>query len=457
MEDLFSRLESQNLERQQPLAARMRPRHLDEVLGQEHLLGRGRILRRLVDAGQLGSIILFGPPGCGKTTLARLLAQHTQASFLPLSAVTGGVKELRQALESARHEVAAGGRRPVLFIDEIHRFSSTQQEALLPDVEEGRVALVGATTSNPSFAVVSGLMSRSQVLELRPLSESDIVALLRRAIDDVERGLGQVAIQPAEDALRYLARMAEGDARRALSALELAALSTDRRPVLLDLKLARESLQQRALSMGDDGQTHYDVASALIKSIRGSDVDAGLYWLARALEGGEDIRFLCRRLVILASEDIGNADPAALPLAVAAMQACEMVGLPECQLTLSQTVIYLALAPKSNACTRAIQAARQHVRSGRYVNVPSHLREGHYAGAKRLGHGDGYQLPHDHSDGFIPQRYAELEATFYAPTSRGVEAGWHDRLADLRRQLHPDIAAGDASENRNLPTMPGDL
>ncbi len=388
--DLFAESESQNFDRAKPLAARMRPRRLSEFVGQQHILGPGKLLRRLIDARRLGSVLLYGPPGTGKTTLAHLLARETGGKLKELSAVTSGVKELREVLAWARDEIATGQPRPLLFIDEIHRFNRSQQDALLPDVEGGVVSLIGATTSNPFFAINGALLSRSQVFQLQPLSEEELVGLLERALSDRDLGMGNIRTEVAPDALPTLARLSEGDARRALGALEVAVLSSPQRPVPLTADLIRESMQQKTIQYDPTGDEHYDVSSALIKSIRGSDPDAALYWLARMLEAGEDIRFICRRLVILASEDIGNADPHALPLAVSAFQACELIGLPECQLTLSQTVIYLACALKSNSATTAIGAARKDVREGALIPVPVHLRDKHYDGAERLGHGEGY-------------------------------------------------------------------
>ena len=349
--------------------------------------------------------------------------------------MTSGVKDLREVLEEARHELAAGGQKTLLFIDEIHRFNKAQQDALLPDVEEGVVTLVGATTSNPFFAVNSALVSRSQIFQLEPLSPDDVKILLRRALKDEYRGLGRHDIRMADEALDYLAQVCDGDARRALAALEIGVLSSDRRPIEFTRQLAEESVQRKAVQYDADGDAHYDTASALIKSIRGSDPDAALYWLARMLEGGEDIRFVCRRLVILASEDVGNADPQALPLAVAAMQACEFIGLPECQLTLSQAVTYLACAPKSNAATVAIAEARRDIRETRLLPVPRHLRDTHYQGADSLGHGQGYQYSHDEASGVAAQDYLGVDRQYYRPVDRGFETELAQRLEEIRRQL----------------------
>lgn len=433
--DLFEDIEAKNLDRAKPLAARMRPRTLREFVGQRHFLGDGKLLNRLLKADRLGSVLFYGPPGTGKTTLARLLAAETDVAYRQLSAVTSGVKELREILSGARDELAASGKRTLLFIDEIHRFNKAQQDALLHDVENGVVVLVGATTSNPYFAVNGALVSRSQVFQFEPLSSDDVKTLLRRAIGDKERGLGTIAIDVRDEGLDYLATICDGDARRALYALEIAALSASESPVVLDRQLAAESVQRKSIDYDGTGDSHYDCASALIKSIRGSDVDAGLYWLARMLEGGEDIRFLCRRLVILASEDIGNADPQALVLSVAAMQACEFIGLPECQLTLSQLVSYLACAPKSNAATSAIHAARTDIREGRIVPVPVHLRDSHYHGAESLGHGDGYVYSHNSDDGIAEQDYLGVDRCYYAPVNRGFESELRSRLEQIRTQL----------------------
>lgn len=432
---LFEDAEHQNLQRAQPLAARMRPTRLDEFVGQQHFLGEGKLLRRLLLADRLGSVLFFGPPGSGKTTLARILATETRSRFRQLSAVTSGVKDLRQILDDARDQIAADGRKTLLFVDEIHRFNKAQQDALLPDVEEGVVTLVGATTSNPFFAVNSALVSRSQIFQLEPLSPDDIKILLRRALADSQRGLGRLAIRMAEEALDFLAEVCDGDARRALTALEIGVLSSGQPPIEFTRHLAAESVQRKAVQYDADGDAHYDTASALIKSIRGSDADAALYWLARMLEGGEDIRFLCRRLIILASEDIGNADPHALPLAVAAMQACEFIGLPECQLTLSQTVTYLACAPKSNAATTAIAEARRDIRESRLLPVPRHLRDAHYQAAGELGHGVGYQYSHDQPSGVAAQDYLGVDRIYYRPVPRGFEAELAERLEQIRQQL----------------------
>ncbi len=473
MPNLFAQSEADNLRRAQPLAARMRPTSLDEFVGQQHFLGEGKLLRRLLAADRLASVIFYGPPGTGKTTLARLLATASKRKFRQLSAVTSGVKDLREVLDQARDDLAGGGERTLLFIDEIHRFNKTQQDALLPDVEEGIVTLFGATTSNPFFAVISALVSRSQIFEFQPLSAGDIKALLRRALADKVRGLGNYDVRIHEDALDFLAEVSDGDARRALAALEIGVLSAlnvphrsphapreEPRPAAaasratpisrsematIDFtrELAAESVQRKAGAYDPTGDEHYDAISALIKSVRGSDPDAGIYWLARMLEAGEDIRFLCRRLVILASEDVGNADPQALPLAVATMQACEFIGLPECQLPLAQCVAYLACAPKSNAATVAIGEARKDIREGRVLPVPVHLRDRHYPGAERLGHGEGYEYAHDAEGGISAQDYLGVEREYYRPVPRGFEAELAERLAAIRAKLREGEAPAE--------------
>jgi len=432
---LFDATEANNRRQAQPLAARMRPTTLDEFVGQQHFLGPGMLLRRLIKADRIGSVIFYGPPGTGKTTLAQLLAHATRSRFVSVSAITSGVKELRQVLDEARDRLSSHGRKTLLFIDEIHRFNRAQQDVLLPDVEEGIVTLVGATTQNPFFALNSALVSRSRIFEFQSLSVDDIKQLLVRAVADPERGLGSEQIEFEPDALEFLAQTSDGDARRALSALEVGVLSSDQRPLRFTRQLAEESLQRKAVEYDRTGDAHYDAASALIKSVRGSDPDAALYWLARMLEAGEDVRFLARRIVILASEDVGNADPHALPLAVAAMQATEFVGLPECQLALAQAVTYLACAPKSNAATLGISEARDDVRQGRLVPVPVHLRDRHYGGAKRLGHGEGYQYAHDAPDGIAAQDYLGVEREYYRPVDRGFERELATRLEEIRACL----------------------
>jgi putative ATPase len=432
---LFAAAEAANRQRAMPLAARMRPADLAEFVGQQHFLAEGKLLWRLIKSDRLGSVIFYGPPGTGKTTLAHLLAGATRSEFRQISAVASGVKEMRALLDEARDRVAADGCRTLLFVDEIHRFNRAQQDVLLPDVEDGTVILVGATTQNPFFAINSALVSRSRIFQFQPLSTDEIKTVMRRALADTERGLGEHDVRMHEDAEDFLAETSDGDARRALNALEVGVLSTDERPLEFTRALAEESVQRKSIEYDATGDAHYDAASALIKSIRGSDPDASLYWLARMLEGGEEVRFLTRRLVILASEDVGNADSQALPLAVAAMQACEFVGLPECQLTLAQCVTYLACAPKSNAATVAIGEAVKDVREGRLLPVPVHLRDRHYGGAERLGHGEGYEYSHNSEDGVAAQDYLGVEREYYRPVDRGFEKELAARLEIIRARL----------------------
>lgn len=432
---LFAESEKNNMDSAKPLASRMRPARLSEFVGQKHFLGEGELLWRLVKSDTLGSVIFYGPPGTGKTTLARILAGETKKRFVQLSAIHAGVGDLRKILSDARDELAEGGQQTLLFIDEIHRFNKSQQDALLPDVEDGIVVLIGATTSNPFFAVNNALVSRSRVFQFEPHTADDIKSLIKRAIDDRQHGLGRIEIEVDEEAIDFLSQVCDGDARQALSTLEVAVLSCFEKPVRLTRSLIEDSIQKRAVQYDPTGDEHYDCASALIKSIRGSDPDAGIYWLARMLEGGEDIRFLCRRLIILASEDIGNADPQALPMAVACMQACEYVGLPEAQLTLSQTVAFLACAPKSNAATTAIGAARSDIRNGRILPVPRALRDAHYSGAKEFSHGDGYRYAHHQEDGVAAMDYLGVDKEYYQPVDRGFEAELQQRLESIRQKL----------------------
>ncbi len=432
--DLFAEQREAARRQVQPLAVRMRPRTLDEFVGQEHFAGRGRMLRRLLEADRLTSAILYGPPGTGKTTLARLIANHTQAGFETLHAAEAGVKEVRQVIATAHERLTASGRRTVLFLDEIHRFNRAQQDVLLKDVEEGVLLLIGATTENPFFSVNSPLISRSQVFQFKPLDPASIEALLRRALADHERGLGGSGATAADDALHFIAERADGDARRALTALEVAVLSEqkhDRQPHVT-LAIAQESLQRKAVPYDAQGDAHYDIASALIKSMRGSDPDATLYWLARMIEGGEDPMFIARRIAICASEDVGNADAKAAILAAAALQITHAVGLPECEYALAQAAVYIACAPKSAAVTRGIGAARQDVRDGLTIPVPDHLRDASYRGAARLGHGQGYQYPHDDPAGHVDQDYLGVAKTYYNPTEHGEEARLAANLRKLR-------------------------
>ncbi len=415
-----------------PLAVRMRPGSIEEVVGQAHLLGAGSPLRRLVEGTGAASVILYGPPGTGKTTLASLISHATARRFEALSALTAGVKEVRAVVDSARQALIRG-EQTVLFIDEVHRFSKTQQDALLAAVENRVVLLVAATTENPSFSVVAPLLSRSLILQLHPLGAADIRAVVRRAITD-PRGLGD-SVSVADDAVELLVTLAAGDARRALTALEVAAETAGAADGAVTVQTVEQSLDQAAVRYDRDGDQHYDVISAFIKSIRGSDVDAALHYLARMLVAGEDPRFLARRLMILASEDIGMADPTSLPIAVAAAQTVALIGMPEAQLTLAHATVHLATAPKSNAVTTALGAAMADIRAGKAGLVPAHLRDGHYSGAAQLGHAQGYRYPHDDPDGVVAQQYppdAISDVDYYRPTTHGAEREIAGRLEKLR-------------------------
>jgi putative ATPase len=428
--NLFVKSESSNLDRAKPLAARMRPRTLDEFVGQQHFLGEGKLLRRILAADRLSSVIFYGPPGCGKTSLAEVIAGQTKSVFSRLNAASAGVKEVRVLLDQARDRLATGGKPTLLFVDELHHFNRTQQDVLLPDVESGVVRLIGATTENPFFSLVSPLVSRSQVFEFKPIEPVDVRRVLERALSDSERGLGDLNVSATEESLEFLAEVSDGDIRRALSALEIGALSVPGGEI--DLTIAQESTQKKAIQYDDD--VHYDSASALIKSMRGSDADAAVYWLARMLEAGEDPRFLARRIVIAASEDVGNADPQALVIANAAAQATLMVGMPECRIMLSQAATYVALAPKSNAAYTAINEAMQDVRERRVLPVPTHLKDSHYKGAEQLGHGEGSEYAHSSDDGWVDQEYLGIDRSYYRPVDRGFESELLQRMQDIQQR-----------------------
>ena len=434
--DLITLGWEEKVRKEGPLAQRMRPRGLDEFAGQESILGEGKPLRRLISEDRLVSMIFYGPPGTGKTTLAQIIAARTRASFVQLNAVASGVKEMREVIAAARERWSLRGKRTILFIDEIHRFNKAQQDALLAAVEQGTVIFIGATTENPFFYLTGPLLSRTRLFVFEQISAADTLALLQRALADKDRGLGKLPLAVEPEALRYLADQADGDARAALNALELAALAGEEREgkITVNPELAAEALQRRALAYDRDGDNHYDQASALIKSIRGSDPDAALYWMARMLKGGEDPLFIARRLVISAAEDIGNADPRALQVAVAAAQAVQLIGLPEGRIPLAQAITYLAPAPKSNASYLAVDEAISTVEESFSRPVPDHLRGSSYRGALRLGYGKGYLYPHAFPGHFAPQAYLppELQGKrFYRPDGQGFEKQIKERLEQL--------------------------
>ncbi|TYB63933.1 replication-associated recombination protein A [Nonomuraea sp. PA05] len=413
----------------QPLAVRMRPRTLDEVIGQRHLLGSGTPLRRLVESEAPMSLFLWGPPGTGKTTLAYVVSNVTKRRFVEVSAVSAGVKDVRAAIDNARRELGMSGRQTVLFVDEVHRFNKAQQDALLPAVENRWVTFIGATTENPFFSVISPLLSRSLLLTLESLTDDDVRAVLRRAVADPRGLAGRATLAP--EALEHLVRLAGGDARRSLTYLEAAALLADD----ITVEVVEKAVDKAAVRYDRQGDQHYDVISAFIKSMRGSDADAALHYLARMIEAGEDPRFIARRIVIFASEDVGMADPTCLQTAVAAAQAVQLIGLPEGQINLAHAVIHCAMAPKSNAVVKAIGAAIGDVRKGLIGQVPGHLRDAHYPGAAKLGHGDGYKYPHDFEHGLVRQDYAPeqvRERRYYEPTRHGAEAPVAERWAKIR-------------------------
>ena len=425
--DLFDYMRENTMEKESPLASRLRPRTLDEVVGQQHIIGKDKLLYRAIKADKLGSVIFYGPPGTGKTTLAKVIANTTQADFKQINATVAGKKDMEEVVTEAKNNMGMYGRRTILFVDEIHRFNKGQQDYLLPFVEDGTLTLIGATTENPYFEVNGALLSRSRIFELKPLEKDDIKQLIYRAVTDSERGMGTYRVKIEEDAADFLADTANGGARAALSAVELGVLTTERSEdglIHIDLAAAQECIQKRAVRYDKDGDNHYDTISAFIKSMRGSDPDAAVYYLARMLYAGEDIKFIARRIMICASEDVGNADPQALNVAVSAALAAERIGLPEAQIILSQAASYVACAPKSNAAYVAIQNAMENVKTTRTMPVPVHLQDRHYKGAAKLGHGEGYKYAHDYPKHYVKQQYLPdgMEGTvFYEPSDNGYE------------------------------------
>ncbi len=424
MGGLFEERAKEILKREAPLALRMRPRSLSEFIGQKEIVGKGKLLRRAIEADRLSSLIFYGPPGTGKTALAHVVANTTESHFERLNAVTAGVGDIRALIQEAKSRRGMESRKTILFIDEIHRFNKLQQEALLPDVEEGIVVLIGASVQNPYFAINSALLSRSQIFELNPLSPEDVGVILRRALEDRERGLGKYKIRMAKAALEHLVNNCEGDARRALNALEVGVLTTEgnkKGEIEFTLEVAEESIQKKAVVYDGKGDVHYDTISAFIKSMRGSDPDASLYWLAKMLYAGEDPRFIARRIVICAAEDVGNADPQALILANAALGALEFVGMPEGRIPLAQATVYVACAPKSNAVYKGIELALKDVAEKRTMPVPKPLQDANYPGADKLGRGKGYKYPHDYKDHYVTQDYTPEKKVYYRPGNRGQE------------------------------------
>ena len=437
--DLFDYMREQKTEKESPLASRLRPTSLEEIVGQQHIIGKDKLLYRAIQADKLSSIILYGPPGTGKTTIAKVIAHTTSADFKQINATIAGKKDMEQVVNQAKETLALYGKKTILFEDEIHRFNKGQQDYLLPYVEDGTVILIGATTENPYFEVNRALISRSSVFELQPLSVEDVKTLLRRAVYDVEKGMGSYGAEIDEDALDFLADIAGGDARNALNAIELGVLTTQRSEdgkIHITLEVAEECIQKRVVRYDKSGDNHYDTISAFIKSMRGSDPDAAVYYLAKMLYAGEDIKFIARRIMICASEDVGNADPQALQVAVAAAQAVERIGMPEAQIILSQAVTYVAGAPKSNAACNAIFSALERVRSTK-TTVPSHLQDAHYKGAANLEHGVGYKYAHDYPEHYVKQQYLPDEIKherFYEPTEMGEEKRIKERLERLRNR-----------------------
>ena len=447
--DLFDFAEGKKREipEDAPLAIRMRPRSIDEFVGQEHFFGEGRLLRRMLAADRLSSVIFYGPPGSGKTALAEVIANTTKSAFVEVNATISNSKEIRDILVEARRRRRVG-KKTILFIDELHRFNKAQQDILLPDVENGNVILIGATVYNPFFSINSPLISRSQVFQFNPLREEEIIILLKRALGDKERGMGRYRVKVKKGALAHLAVVSDGDARRALTALEVGILSSDTsKEVTFDLALAEESIQKKAIEYDATGDGHYDTISAYIKSMRGSDPDAAVYWLSKMLEAGEDPRFIARRLVIFASEDIGNAAPMAIVLANAALQISEFIGMPEAQLTLAQATTYLATCPKSNASCMALVKAMDDVKNGRTLPVPEHLKGTGYSGAEKLGH-TGYKYPHSYKGHWVDQDYVPTTKVYYKPAEEGYESKIKERL-DKWRKLRRDALS--KRESRDSP------
>lgn len=442
--DLFDYMREQNKEKESPLASRLRPVSLDEVVGQQHIIGKDKLLYRAIKADKLQSVIFYGPPGTGKTTLAKVIAKTTSAEFMQINATSAGKKDMEEVVNKAKEIQGMYGRRTILFIDEIHRFNKGQQDYLLPFVEDGTITLIGATTENPYFEVNGALLSRSIIFELKPLAAEDIKTLLRRAISDRERGLGAYQAQIDEEALDFLADVSNGDARSALNAIELGVLTTERREdgkIHIDIRVAQECIQKRVVKYDKNGDRHYDTISAFIKSMRGSDPDAAVYYLAKMLYAGEDIRFIARRIMICASEDVGNADPMALTVAVSAAQAVERLGMPEARIVLSQAVTYVASAPKSNAAYLAVDRALETVRTTKTAPVPAYLCDSHYKGAQKLGRGIGYKYAHDYPNHYVQQQYLPDECKdmhFYNLSGQGYEIELEKHMERIQKESEGD-------------------